>query len=472
MEKNNTEKNVAVNAKVFPKNNEAEQSVLCCLLIDGDVAGDYVSKISPDYFYNKLNREIFMAMQALDREAKPIDIITVNDQLEKTGGEKDYLTYLTELASLLPSGANCEQYVKIIQRDSVLRTIIGKCNEIIEDAYTSTDADRTLRLAEKLIYEISKDNDKSDLKHISAPAAELIDRMDAIAKDKNAFRGLATGFNRFDKVTNGLQKGDLIILSARPSVGKTAFALNIVANIVKRPEKKVIAFYSLEMPAVQIAQRILSNLASVDMQELSSGELIGTSHRSLWEMTKTLSDSRVFINDSSMISPKDILTQCRRLTGASRDFNKIDLIVVDYLGLMTKDDRRRSDNRQQEISDMSRYMKIIAKEMNCPVILLCQMSRMIENRDDKTPQLSDLRESGAIEQDADIVLFLSREDEKDKENSPILLDIAKHRNGKLDRIRLNWIGKYIRFIESENQSAYIPKPKTENRDNDDSNIDS
>ena len=264
----------------------------------------------------------------------------------------------------------------------------------------------------------------------------------------------------------------MIILSARPSVGKTAFALNIVANIVKRPEKKVIAFYSLEMPAVQIAQRILSNLASVDMQELSSGELIGTSHRSLWEMTKTLSDSRVFINDSSMISPKDILTQCRRLTGASRDFNKIDLIVVDYLGLMTKDDRRRSDNRQQEISDMSRYMKIIAKEMNCPVILLCQMSRMIENRDDKTPQLSDLRESGAIEQDADIVLFLSREDEKDKENSPILLDIAKHRNGKLDRIRLNWIGKYIRFVESENQSAYTPKPKTENRDNDDSNIDS
>ena len=190
------------------------------------------------------------------------------------------------------------------------------------------------------------------------------------------------------------------------------------------------------------------------MGQLSSGELVGNSYKNLWEMTKVLSESRIFINDSSMIGPGDILTQCRRLSSANRDVNGIDLLVVDYLGLMTLGGA--VENRQQEISTMSREMKKIAKELNCPIILLCQMSRDITKREDKTPLLSDLRESGSIEQDADIVLFLSREDEKNKE-SAILLDIAKHRNGKLDQIRLDWAGNFGRFTESANQMKYIPK---------------
>jgi replicative DNA helicase len=349
--------------------------------------------------------------------------------------------------------------VKIVTRDLVLRKIITQCNKIIEDAYQSTDADETLRLAERLIFDITNESATNTLVHISQPAAALIDRMDALAKDKNAFSGLQTGFPIFDKLTNGLQKGDLDILAARPSVGKTAFALNIIANIAKRKgEKRVIALYSLEMPSTQIAQRMLSNMSSVDMSELKTGELIGDSHRNLWEMTKILSDSRIFVNDSGVVSPNDILNQCRKLCCSGKGFKSIDLVVVDYLGLMTSDVVSKDANRQYEIARMSKAMKTAAKELNCPVILLSQMSRSIESRDDKTPMLSDLRESGAIEQDADIVMFLSRENEDDHDG-PILLNIAKHRNGELKQIRFDWAGRYQRFTESREQPKYEIRPQ-------------
>ncbi|MBR1625386.1 MAG: AAA family ATPase, partial [Clostridia bacterium] len=312
--------------KVFPNSYDAERCVLCCLLIDGNVSGEYLTKISPEAFYNKLNRKIFEAMLDVDKANMSVDIVTVNDFLEQKG-ERDVLSYLTEIVSLLPSGANCQQYVKIINRDMILRELITRCNEIIEEAYESTDEEETLRFAEKRIFDISNKLTSSALVHISNPAAMLIDRMDAMAKDKNAFRGVMTGFPRFDKLTNGLQKGDLIILAARPSVGKTAFALNIIANIAKRTgEKKVIAFYSLEMPSTQIAQRLLSNMGSVNMNELNTGMLSSSSHKDLWEMTKTLSDSRIFVNDSSVVTPKDILNQCRKLCCSGKGFTSIDLI--------------------------------------------------------------------------------------------------------------------------------------------------
>ena len=454
-------KSVAPQIRVFPNSYEAEQSVLCCLLIDGNAASEFLTKLSPEAFYNKLNRKVFEAMQEVDKAQMSVDVITVNDYLEKKG-EPDILTYLTELASILPSGANCSQYIKIINRDMILRDVITRCNAIIEDAYNSTDEEATLRNAEKQIFDISNKLSTSALVHISEPAASLIDKMDAMAKDKNAFRGVMTGFPRFDKLTNGLQKGDLVILAARPSVGKTAFALNIIANIAKRKgEKRVIAMYSLEMPAMQIAQRLLSNMAGVNMKELSTGELTGSSHKDLWEMTKVLSDSRIFVNDSSVVTPKDILNQCRKLCVSGKGFTSLDLVVIDYLGLMNNGDSKRDQNRQQDVSDMSRMMKIAAKELNCPILLLSQMSRSIESRTDKTPVLSDLRESGAIEQDADIVMFLSREVEGDKE-SPIILNVAKHRNGELDSIRFDWAGAYMRFTESENQSKY---PITIKKDN-------
>ena len=264
MDSSNKTKEVVPQIKVYPNNFEAEQSVLCCLLIDGDVSREFLSKIDPNAFYNKLNRKIFDAMQEVDKANMSVDIITVNDYLEKNGDHEN-LPYLSELINLLPSAANCQQYVRIIMRDMILRELIRRCNAIIEEAYQSTDEDESLRNAEKLIFDISNKLTSNSIVHISKPTANLIDRMDAIAKDKNAFKGLLTYFPKFDKLTNGLQKGDLIILAARPSVGKTAFALNIMANVARNNKDKVIVMFSLEMPAMQIAQRLLSNMANVDM---------------------------------------------------------------------------------------------------------------------------------------------------------------------------------------------------------------
>ncbi len=459
------EKEKKIVPKIFPHNFEAEQSVLSCLLIDGNVSSQYIGKIDPECFYNEKNRKIYEAMRALNDAGESVDVVTVTDQMTKTGfGDEKLLDYLAGLTVLMPSAANCANYVKIIQRDRVLRLLIEKCNLIIENAYSSTNEEETLRLAEKEIYGIGNDLAKSSLEPLYNAAIELIERLNVLSKNKDAYRGLTTGFPHFDKLTNGLQKGDLIILAARPSVGKTAFALNIASNILRRKgEQHAIAIYSLEMPAVQLAQRMLCDLANVTMDEINSGEVQGDGHQHLWEITKSLSNSRVFVNDSSFVSPNDIAGQCRRLCGSGKGFTKLDLLIVDYLGLMSlhTDSKREPENRQLEIATMSRQMKGFAKEFQCPVILLCQMSRGIENRIEKTPQLSDLRESGAIEQDADIVLFLSREDESAKHDSPIMLDISKHRNGELGRIRLNFDGKHMRFSESADQGVYAPKQVTQ-----------
>lgn len=446
--------------RIFPNNFEAEQSVLCCILIDGNVARNVVPMLNLEAFYNEKHRRIYKAMVALFNTAAPIDIITVYDYMETNGlSDGETLSYLTTLNNLLPSGANYMQYAKIVFRDMTLRNVITKCNAIIEKAYDATDADEVVFFAEKLIYELSKEMSKNELKHISTATIEVMERIEKLKKDRNAMRGLYTGFRIFDKVTNGLQNGDLVILAARPSVGKTAFALNILANVAeKSADSKCMAIYSLEMPARHIAQRIMSNMGSVSMSDMNSAELKSDGDTRLWKVTQKLSNSKIFINDSSLITPAEVLSQCRRL-GAEYNNGRLDLVIIDYLQLMSGSTDKSADSRQQEIAYMSRMMKIMARELNCPVILLSQMSRGIENRKEKTPQLSDLRESGAIEQDADIVMFLYREVEEDKHNSPIILDLSKHRNGELKKIRLNWQGEFMSFTESEDQNEYLKRPQ-------------
>lgn len=456
--------------KIFPNNLEAEQSLLCCILIDGAVAGNTITELPIDAFYNKANKKVFSAMRELHLEDKAIDIITVNDRMIRMGlADENTLNYLTDLMSMLPSGANYYQYMNILKRDYILRTIIERCNSIIEKAYSGEDDKIVLDYAEQLIFGISKSEHLAELRPIAEPATELMERLNAIAKDKNAYRGLMTNMPIFDKLTNGLQKGDLIILAARPSVGKTAFALNLAANISKNTEQpKTIIIYSLEMPAIQLTQRMLCNISNVGMDEINAGELIGDGKTQLWKAVRSVSNSKIYINDSSLISAEDIISQCRRLMNdKEKNISNIDLIIVDYLQLM-ESSRKNADNRQVEVADMSRRMKIIAKELKCPLMLLSQMSRGIESRKEKSPQLSDLRESGAIEQDADIVMFLSREDENDKKNSPIMLDILKHRNGELGSIRLSWDGAHQRFNEHHDQMKYLPnapKAKAESTEN-------
>lgn len=462
--------NIIEKIRIFPNNFEAEQSLLCCLLIDGTAVEEVVPVLELDAFYNKKNREIYDVIQTLYKIGTAIDIITVNDRLEKLGKSDDNtLMYLSELNNLLPSGANFNFYSKILHRDYVLRSLITACNKIVEASYKSSDETATLRLAESLIYGISKEIDNGGLAHISRATSELMERIDTLCKNNGSLRGLTTGFRIFDSVTNGLQKGDLIILAARPSVGKTAFAFNIVANTIKSGDPKTIAIFSLEMPAVQLAQRLVCNMGEVKMSDVSKGDVKGESAKNIWRINQTLSDSKIYVDDRSLIPPSEVLSQCRRLPSIAGT-KKVDLVIVDYLQLMLPDNYkgRASGSRQEDVASMSRMMKIMAKELNCPVILLSQMSRGIESRNDHTPMLSDLRESGSIEQDADIVLFLSRENEEDKMNSPIKLSIAKHRNGELKNIRYNWQGEYMRFIESDDQREFFPSspPKDKKVDKD------
>ena len=440
------------NLKIYPNAYEAEQSLLCCILKDGEVASDVIPCISEDYFYNKRHRTIFAACRALFDQSRPVDVVTVNDKLEASKqGELNMMEYLVELTEMLPSTANYSEYIELLKRDLLRRKMISACNEIIEKAYNSQDENEIINLSEKLISDISAGQYRGDLRPIGAASSELLMRIDNMSKDRNSYRGLMTHFPRFDFITGGLQKGDLIILAARPSVGKTSFALNIVSNIIAHEERdKVIAIFSLEMPSVQLAQRVLSTITDVSMTNLGKGNINENQQQILWAAHSGVSESKVFVDDTSQVRPADVMSKCRRLLMREKH---IDLIVIDYLQLMTGDRLRATDSKQNEIGDISRMMKILAKEMNCPVIVLSQMSRGIENRDDKTPKLSDLRESGAIEQDADLVLFLAREDENSKGRPEynVILDLAKHRNGELGAIRFLWEGANVRFTESKDQ---------------------
>lgn len=438
--------------KVYPNNYEAEQSLLCCILLDGVAAGDLLPSLQPELFYNDRHRRIFDACRKLFASNTAVDVITVNDRIEQDKNtDLNMLDYLVELTEMLPSAANYREYVAILKRDFMHREIIRICNETIEMAYANKDYKDTLTAIEEKIYKLNSSTHRSELVHISEASGQVVARIDALCRDKNSFRGLMTKFPRFDRITNGLQKGSLIILAARPSVGKTSFALNIVSNIASQAgSAAVMAVFSLEMPSVQLAQRLLSDVGSIPMNSLSKGTTQDREQEALIAAHSKISASKVYVDDTALASPGDIFSKCRRLYAAEK---RIDLVVIDYLQLMKGDTVRSSDSKQNEISDISRMMKILAKEMNCPVLVLSQMSRGIENRDDKTPKLSDLRESGAIEQDADIVLFLSRENENDKVmgNYRVFLDIAKHRNGELGVIRYNWEGQYVRFSESEDQ---------------------
>ncbi len=447
----------------YPNNFGAEQYVLCCMLIDGEVLADVAPTINSDYFYNPRHKTIFEAAQSLFNKGVSVNVITVNDVLTKTNKtDIDMLGYLTDLSQITPSAVNYRDHLNILRRDMIMRRLIAISKEIAEDAYTSQDADQSVNNAERLVYGINLAATASGLEHIEAPSSRFLRRLEQMAINPSARKGLCTHFPIFDKITNGLQPSSLIILAARPSVGKTSFALNIISNIIKEHEDAVVAMFSLEMSAEQLVQRILASNTGVDMGKLSSARLSESDQSELWSAHVEASNCRIYFDSTSMQTPGNIASKCRRLKSMTAD-KRLDLVIVDYLQLMAndKDKIRSSSSRQTDVSDISRMMKIMAMELQCPVIALSQMSRSIEGRDDKQPRLSDLRESGAIEQDADMVMFLSREneEEKTKEACNIILDIAKHRNGELAQIRYVWEGRHVRFTESSDQTMYA-FPKT------------
>lgn len=437
-----------IQAKIMPNNLEAEQSVLCAAMIDQEASVNILSRLSDKDFYSESHQEIYKAMLSLYNQNKPIDFVTISDYLQT----KDKLraiggvSYLTSLTNVLPSAAYYNSYVEIVKKNSTLRQVIEASNKIVQKAYSS-ESDDALGFAEKAIFEIAEKGQASTLENLANSLSDVMENFEEIHKDGGKVRGVPTGFYQLDRVTNGLQKSDLILLAARPSVGKTSLAMNIVSNAALEAGAKC-AVFSLEMSKQQLAQRMLCSVANVDMTKALHGELTETDWTKLWKASKKLSNCKIYVDDNSLNTPNQILSKCRKL----KREKGLDLIMIDYLQLMTADSK--SDNRQTEVSEISRKMKILAKEINVPVILLSQLSRAVEQRTSKLPVLSDLRESGAIEQDADIVMFIHRPEQenpagKEPGEKPrdyqVQLIIAKHRNGELANIPLAWVGSRVSF---------------------------
>jgi len=445
-------KDIDIVNKMLPNNLEAEQAVLCSAMIDTEACINIVAKLKPDDFYSASHKTIYGAVCALYKDNKPVDIVTLTDQLESKDQLEEVggVSYLSVINNTLPSSAYYASYVEIVKKNSVLRQLIDASNRIIRNAYTAEDGD-PLGFAEKAIFEIAEKGQVSALENLAESLTGVMENFEEIHKDGSKVRGIPTGFYQLDRMTNGLQRSDLILIAARPSVGKTSLAMNIVSNAAIEGKARC-AVFSLEMSKAQLAQRMLCSVANVDMSRALHGELTEQDWTKLWKAHKTLSECKIYADDSSLNTPSQILSKCRKL----KRERGLDLIMIDYLQLMTGDGK--ADNRQTEVSDISRRMKILAKEINVPVILLSQLSRAVEQRQNKIPVLSDLRESGAIEQDADMVIFIHRPDKDNQATEDVAqkkeqakdynvqLIIAKHRSGELGSIPLAWVGSRVSFV--------------------------
>ena len=430
--------------RIPPHNEEAERSVLGAAMLNKEVLFDILEEVKEDDFYNESHKEIFRAIWELYRKNSAVDMLTVCEELKSrqsldmVGGR----AYIATLTAEVPATANGREYAKIIAEKAVMRQMIRTAEDITEKGYQSKMAAREiLDYAESGIFQIAQRRQKNDYTKIQDVLLENLKIIDAAAQNKDKITGIPTGFHDLDEKTSGLQRSDLIIVAARPGMGKTAFALNIAQQSAVKHGTSAIIF-SLEMSKEQLGQRLLAMQARVEMQKLKQGDL----DRKDWDRVSLgvdeLNNSKIVIDDTPGISLMEMRNKCRRLKAEQG----LDLIVVDYLQLMTFEGR--TDNRQQEISALSRNMKLLAREMNCPVILLSQLSRAPELRQDKRPMLSDLRESGSIEQDADIVIFLYRDYNENTEKPGVCeVNIAKHRSGPTDKIELTWVARYTKFSD-------------------------
>lgn len=439
----------------MPNNLDAEQALLGCMLIDNEILADVLDGLDRNDFYQESHQYIISAIKMIFAERKPLDIVTLSDRLESDGDleKAGGISYITELAQVTPSAANFKFYYEIVKRDSINRSLIRAARGIAEYSMGSDDPVKSIQFAEQQIYAVSQVNDTSTVKDIreSDGIDRVLDKFQRLAEDKDAYRGVPTGFTHLDRITNGLQKSDLIVIAARPGMGKTSLAMNIVENAAVN-NGLVCAVFSLEMPEVQIIQRLLCGTAGVSMADALSGKLLNDDWKRLAKASERLRNCRINIDDSSRVTPAEILSKCRRIK--ARNGGKLDLVMIDYIQLMSSGKKGGDENRTQEVASITRDLKIMAKELDVPVIALSQLRRIQTGE----PQLSDLRESGAIEQDADIVMFINRPDvnatDEDIEKKHIVkgmaeLILAKHRNGDLGRIKLRFRGELTKFVNPE-----------------------
>lgn len=431
--------------RVPPHSTEAEQSVLGSLLVDSEILPDIAMKLKSEDFYMEQHREIYEAILNLFDDNKPVDLVTVSEQLSKRGTLQKVgdFEYLSNLATSVPTTANAPHYARIIEDKSLLRKLIQAAVQIQKKSYeASDDALNVLNDAEKYIYDIVQNRNQVGLVSISDVLETTFTRLEELYNRASELTGVPSGFVDLDRKTSGFQKSDLILVAARPAMGKTSFALNIAAYAAIHKQIPV-AIFSLEMSKEQLVTRIISSEALVELEKMRSGNLEDEDWKRMAHALGPLSRAPIYIDDNAAISVMEILSKCRRL----KMRRGLGLIVIDYLQLMQG--RRRVENRQQEISEISRSLKIMAKELEVPVIALSQLSRAPELRtSNHRPILSDLRESGAMEQDADLVMFLYRDDyyieDSEKKNISEVI-IAKHRNGSIGTVDLAWIPQYTKF---------------------------
>jgi len=443
--------------KVPPHSIEAEQSVVGGLMIDNRAWDTIADIVSEDDYYRQDHRLIFRALSHLANSGSPLDIITVSEwlekhnELDKMGG----IAYLSTLAQNTPSTANIKAYAEIVRERSILRQLIRVSGEIGENAFNTLgrSSSEVLDLAEQMVFNISESNSRGrqGFQSITSLLPRVVERIDQLYASGGDITGLSTGFKDLDRMTSGLQPADLIIVAGRPSMGKTSFAMNIAENIAISGGKAV-AIFSMEMPAEQLVLRILSSLGRVDQSKVRSGKLDDDDWPRLTSTMNLLNETKLFIDDTPALTPTELRSRARRL----KREHDLGAIVIDYLQLMQVAGTR--ENRTNEISEISRSLKALAKELNIPVIALSQLNRSLEQRTDKRPVMSDLRESGAIEQDADLILFIYRDEvynEETVDKGVAEIIIGKQRNGPIGKVRMTFIGQYTRF-ENFVGEAYGP----------------
>ncbi|MFA9397467.1 MAG: replicative DNA helicase [Clostridiaceae bacterium] len=427
----------------YPQNIEAEQSILGSMMIDKTAIAETAEILKVEDFYKETHKVIYKAIIDLYQMDVPIDIITLIENLRSTeklqgaGG----ITYVSELFNSVASTANLSSYIKIVEDKSTLRKLIRASTGIIEESYNKQeDVEEVLDGAEKRIFDIAEKRTTSDFESLGDVLERGIVEIEKIFINKGQLTGVASGFNELDEMTTGFQKGDMILIAARPSMGKTTFALNLAQHAAIR-EGKSVAVFSLEMSKEQLAYKLLCSEANVDLHRMKNGDLDDKDWQSIARASGPLGGAKMFIDDTAGITVTEMKSKCRRI----KIEHGIDLVVIDYLQLMSG---KNSESRQQEVSEISRSIKALAKEMSCPVIALSQLSRAPEQRADHRPMLSDLRESGSIEQDADIVMFLYRDEYYDPESEDKGIAeciISKQRNGPTGTVKLAWLGQFSKF---------------------------
>jgi replicative DNA helicase len=435
---------IGVLGRIPPHNIEAEQSVIGCIVLDMEVLPAVAGILRKDDFYREDHKEIYDAVMELYQKAQPVDLITVSDILKARGTLDGVggLEYLTHLVNSVPTTANASHYAKIVEEKSILRKLIKTSSDIVNMGYeASEEVSVVLDRAEKRLFDILQSRNIRGFAHIKEVLVETFNRLEELYNNKGHITGIPTGFIDLDYKTAGLQNSDLILIAARPAMGKTSFALNI-AQYVAVHRNIPVAVFSLEMSREQLVNRMLCSEVMIDSHKMRTGKLEDDDWQKIAKALGPLSEAPIYIDDTPGATALEIRSKCRRL----KLEKNLGLVVIDYLQLMQGSGR--NENRQQEISEISRALKILAKEVNIPVIALSQLSRAPEARSEHRPMLSDLRESGAIEQDADLVMFLYRDDyynqDSDKKNVAEVI-IAKHRNGSTGTVELAWMEQYTKF---------------------------